>query len=138
MKNVTFFILYCIVSLEQFRNASKTLCRFQTSFISTEADTRTHDNYGAEMRGWLPILQSACGEDDGGTLAGNRDGDHTRSCSSFCVTTLRSEHSERVDGGSVASAVVNYQLRGNYGNRYKSRRRAPTRLFAGRDAESSQ
>lgn len=47
------------------------------------------------------------------------------------VTTLRSEHSERVEGGSVASTVVNYQLRGNYGNRYESRRRAaPARSSA--------
>lgn len=52
---------------------------------------------------------------------GNRDG-RVALVPVSIVTTLRGEHSER-EGGNVASTVVNYQLRGNYGNRYKSRRR---------------
>lgn len=76
----------------------------------------------------LPILQSVEHDEE----TGNRD-ERVALVPVSNITTLRGEHSER-EGGNVASTVVNYQLRGNYGNRYKSRRResAPARLFAGR------
>lgn len=64
----------------------------------------------------LLILQSVEHEE-----TGNRDGRIVLVPISN-VTTFQGEHSER-EGGNVASTVVNYQLRGNYGNRYKSRRR---------------